>query len=113
MKYDYNNWSLLPDNIKVYTYRSTVNSTTLIEKAVVGEIHENLVVTGPGQWGGKSPYRLKSDNSLYKKATCRWSNQIFDDKQEAERARQKDIQLLRQKLNDKIKVIQDRLSTIK
>lgn len=113
MKYDYHNWSLLPDNIKVYAYRSNVKHTTLIEKAVVGEIHENLVVSGPGHWGGKNPYRLKADSSLYKKATCRWSHQIFDDKQEAERARQNDIQELRRKLNDKMKIIQDRLSTIK
>lgn len=113
MKYNYHNWTLLPDNIKVYAYRSNVKHTTLIEKAVVGEIHENLVVSGPGQWTGRNAYRLKSDNSLYKKATCRWSHQIFDNKQEAEQARQNDIQLLRRKLNDKIKVIQDRLSTIK
>lgn len=113
MKYDYNNWTTLPSNIKVYAYRSNIHHTTLVEKAVVGEIYENLVVDGSGHWAGKSAYRLKADGSLYKKSTCRWSNQIFDNKQEAEQARQRDIQELRRKLNDKMKIIQDRLSTIK
>lgn len=113
MRIEHHDWQNVPDQAIVYGFRCSVDSTTILENAVVGQVIEHTVKITPQHWGSSaSCYRAKKDGSFYKKSSCRWSHRFYNSQQEAEDARKQAIAKLKETLQDKIDYCQKRLSSL-
>ena len=113
MEIEQQHWANYPVNSIVYSFRERIKHVTQIEDAVVGKIEKNVVLTITHPWRtGSHPFRLKQDGTAYKKDTCTWVNSFYDNLKEAEDARGQAIEQLRKKLNDKIQLLQDKVSKL-
>lgn len=113
MKIEYHDWPSIADQTIVYGFRSTVGRTTVLEKAIVGEVHEHIVKATQRNWGNQAEcYRTKRDGTLFKKSSCRWANDFYLDKNEAEDARKKALHKLKENLQEKIEFCQKRLDSL-